>query len=277
MQLQKRGRSPNHASSHPPEQAPAMRFAFEKDGYSIALAESAADVAAVQALRYAVFVEELGGTGPGVDHIAKRESDRFDAHADHLLLRQTDTGDVVGVYRLMRAEQAACAGGFYSEGEYDLAPLRRSGRTLLELGRSCLRADRRGTAAMMHLWTGLARYVARHGSEVLFGVASLPGTDIATLAPPLSLLHHRHRAPEGLCPRARTYQPMNLMPEHQLDRRAAMIALPALIKGYLRLGGQVGDGAFVDHAFNCTDVCMVMDTAALNDRHARFYQPEAAL
>ena len=244
---------------------------FDQDGYRVHLARNADDLRAAQRLRYDVFVTELGGSGRGVDHAAGLETDAFDAAADHLILRDVATGKVVGVYRLMRDEHVAGQGGFYTEQEYDLAPLLRSGRSLLELGRSCVHPDHRGGPAMFLLWSGVARYIALHGCEVLFGVASLPGTDPDALAAPLSLLHHRHLAPVGLRPRARQFQRMDLIAEPDLDRRAAMIALPALIKGYLRLGGGVGQGAFVDHAFNCTDVCMVMDTAALNARAARLY------
>jgi putative hemolysin len=142
----------------------------------------------------------------------------------------------------------------------------------MELGRSCVHPDYRGGTAMFHLWTALADYVAAHGIEILFGVASFHGTDPQALAAPLSLLHHRHLAPPELRVRARAFQPMDLMPEAAIDRRRAMLEVPALIKAYLRLGGVVGEGAFVDHAFNTTDVCLVMDTARLNARQAALYR-----
>ena len=151
--------------------------------------------------------------------------------------------------------------------------LKTSGRKLMELGRSCLDADYRGGAAMYHLWNGLARYVAEHGIEVLFGVASFHGIDPDELAQPLSLLHHRHLAPEPLRVRAQEshYQRLDLIDPDKLDRRAAMLQVPALIKAYLRLGGYVGDGAYVDHAFNTTDVCLVLDTERLNDKQKSIY------
>lgn len=249
---------------------PLPDIGFENGGYALCLAQTPEDLRDAQALRYAVFVRELGGQGDGVDHEAGLERDPFDAASDHLILRDTASGEAVGVYRVLPQARAQAEGGpgFYSASEYDLTPLLTSGRRLLELGRSCVRADHRSGAAMLHLWTGLARYVAEIGAELLFGVASLKGTDLAAHAPALSLLHHRHLAPEHLRPRAQPYQPMDLIPEDALDRRAAMIALPSLVKSYLRLGGLVGDGAFVDHAFNCTDVCMVMDTARLNAQYA---------
>ncbi|WP_323768427.1 GNAT family N-acetyltransferase [Marinovum sp.] len=243
--------------------------------FSVRLAETEAEIRAAQALRYQVFVEELGGGGALVDHEAGLEKDRFDPYFDHLLLYDTarEAGAVVGVYRVLRDDQAAAIGEFYSDGEYDLSPLRASGRRLMELGRSCLHPDYRGGAAMFHLWQALADYVARHGIEVLFGVASFHGTDAARLAQPLSSLHHNHLAPEPLRVRARSgrYQRMDLLPAGQIDRKQAMLQTPALIKAYLRLGGTVGEGAWIDHEFNTTDVCLVMDTARMNARQRQLY------
>lgn len=242
--------------------------------FSVRLAETESDLIAAQQLRYEVFVQELGGRGDMVDHDARLERDAFDAHCDHLILTDNAAGKVVGVYRVMRRDQATRAGRFYSQSEYELAPLLALDRTVLELGRSCLHRDYRGGMAMYHLWSGLAGYVARHQIEVLFGVASFHGTDIDRLAAPLSLLHHRHLAPPEMRVRAQpnAFQRMDLLDESILDRREAMRQVPSLIKAYLRLGGFVGEGAFVDHAFNTTDVCLILDTAQMNQRQAKLYQ-----
>ena len=244
--------------------------------FQVRLAQTEADVQAAQRLRYDVFVRELGGGGPMVDHAAGLERDRFDPYFDHLLLTDRRCGKLAGVYRVMRGDMAARAGGFYSAAEYDLAPLVQSGRKLLELGRSCLDPAYRGGTAMHHLWAALAGYVAEYEIEVLFGVASFHGTDTAALAEPLSLLHHRHLAPPELRVRARDYAPMDLIPEPELDRRKAMLAVPSLIKAYLRLGGTVGEGAYIDRAFNTTDVCLILDTKQMSARQMRFYNGSAA-
>ena len=244
--------------------------------FQVRLATSLAEITAAQRLRYEVFVRELGGDGPLVDHDAGLERDRFDPFFDHLIASEaSDPERVIGVYRLLRQDQAEAAGQFYSEDEYDLTPLRNSGRTILELGRSCLHPDYRGGLAMFHLWQGLADYVLQHEIEILFGVASFHGTDIDQLAAPLSLLHHRHLAPEGLRARSRAFQPMDLVPEDQLDRRSAMLDVPALIKAYLRLGGTVGEGAYVDYRFNTTDICLIMDTAKMTERQRGLYTRKA--
>lgn len=241
-----------------------------------ALANAPDDIAAAQRLRYDVFVDELGADGPLVDHAARREGDRFDPFASHLLLRDTarPPGDqVVGTYRFMTSEQAKAAGGFYSAYAYDLAPLTQSGLTLMELGRSCLHKDYRGGAGMLHLWAGLAAEVAARDTDLLFGVASFHGTDVQALAQPLSFLHHNHAAPADLRVTANgpTAIRMDLLPPEAIDRVAAVKALPALIKAYLRLGACVGHGAFVDYDFNTVDVFVLLQRDAINAMQKKIY------
>jgi L-ornithine Nalpha-acyltransferase len=245
--------------------------------YLLRLAQDARDLRGAQRLRYRVFVQELGGDGPMVDHAAGLEQDAFDPLFDHLLLidplkNPDDLDHVIGAYRLLSSDRVG-AGRFYSEDEYDLAPLRQSGRRLLELGRSCVHPDHRGGTAMFHLWNGLADYVLERRIEVLFGAASFHGTDVARLSQALAFLHHHHLAPRALRVTARAAHRlgMDLVPVADLDRKAAMAATPALIKAYLRLGGYVGDGAWIDSAFNTTDVCLVMDTARMSAKHRAFY------
>jgi putative hemolysin len=240
--------------------------------FAVRLARTAADVRQAQALRYRVFVDELGADGPLVDHDARLEKDCFDDHAEQLLLLDMARGAddrVVGVYRLMDRGGAKSARQFYSQHEFDLACLIGSGRSLLELGRSCLHADYRGGVGMMHLWQGLAKIVRDRQIEVLFGVASFHGTDLKALAPSLSLLHRDHLAPPDIRVRANACGVV----DHGAvkDHVAAMKQVPALIKAYLRLGGFVGAGAFVDHAFNTTDVCVILDLARMNPRQAALY------
>ncbi len=257
----------------------AARMKTDPSFFDIRLATSETDLLAAQRLRYRVFVEELGGNGALVDHDRRLERDEFDPVVDHLCLIDNrrsaeDLDHVVGVYRLLPGDRAAGFGRFYCDAEYDLAPLRDCGRPVLELGRSCVDPACRGGAGMFLLWNALADYVLDHGIEILFGVASFHGTDALMLAPSLSWLHHHHLAPAGLRPRALPagFQRMDLIPADRLDRREAMVGMPALIKAYLRLGGLVGEGAFIDRDFNTTDVFLMMDTAAMSDKHRQFYE-----
>lgn len=244
--------------------------------FRVDTAQSDDDVRQAQRLRYDVFVAELGGDGPHVDHLQRLERDQYDPHATHLLLRDTSRAgadNVVGVYRLLTSAGAKAAGQFYCEDEYNLGLLQNSGKRLLELGRSCLHKDYRGGAGLMHLWGALSDYVNTYQIDILFGVASFHGTDPQEKAGPLSLLHHQYLAPpqyrvNAIGPTARS---MNLMAKDTIDRASAMRDMPALIKGYLRLGGMVGEGAFIDHAFNTTDVCLILPTEAVNERRRKLY------
>jgi L-ornithine Nalpha-acyltransferase len=254
------------------------------DRYEVRLARSEDDLLAAQRLRYQVFVAELGADGPLVDHKTGLERDEFDDFFDHLILvdPSLDPGrrdHVVGVYRLLTCDRMAEMGRFYSEDEYDLGPLKATGRRLLELGRSCIHPDHRGGMGMFHLWNALSDYILARDIEILFGTASFHGTDTAALAQPLSFLWHNHLAPEALRVVAHGVgaAQMRLLEPDQIDLGTAMGGIPALIKAYLRLGGFVGDGAFVDSAFNTTDVCLVMDTARMSAKHRNFYTRSRSL
>lgn len=248
--------------------------------FTVRLAENDEDVAAAQRLRYRVFVEEMGATPSLEDREIRRERDAYDPYFDHLLLidneaKPEDAMDgVAGVYRLMRGAVAKAGPGFYGESEYDLTKIRNYPRETVELGRSCVGEDYRGGAAMHLLWTGLGQYVADHEIEIMFGVASFHGNDPGALAAPLSYLHHNHLAPEDLRVRTREefFVPMDAVPEDEVNRSAALKQIPTLIKAYIRLGGFVGEGAFVDHEFNTVDVCLLMDTTRMVDRYRTFYQ-----
>jgi len=252
---------------------------IRQDGnLELRLARSPSDVKAAQRLRYRVFVDELGGDGDLVDHDSRLEIDRFDPFCEHLLLidkrRDAAAGDhVVGVYRMMTQRGADQAGGYYSETEFDLAALHGSGRNLLELGRSCVDVGYRGGGAMFSLWNGLARYLTDNNKEILFGVASFHGVDLAKIAEPLSYLHKAHLAPIDLRVTARgtDARAMTILDPSTLERRRALRQMPPMIKAYLRLGGCVGQGCFLDRAFNTTDVCMVMDTARFSEAQRNRY------
>lgn len=244
------------------------------------LAETAEEVEAAQALRYRVFYEEMWARPTPAMAAARRDFDSFDPYCDHLLVidRQRGLGaaGVVGTYRLMRRETAALRGQFYSADEYDIAPLLAHPGEVLELGRSCVGPDYRSRAAMQLLWRGIADYVMHYNIRLMFGCASLPGVDVKRLALPLSYLVHHHLAPPELRPRAlpARYVEMRLLAPEAIDARAAMALLPPLIKGYLRLGGFVGDGAVVDQQFGTTDVCVVVKTDWVTARYYRHYTRE---
>ena len=244
----------------------------------VRLATSAAEIDAVQALRWHVFYEEMGAIPDAATAASQRDRDAFDAVADHLLVLDHERGEgaeaVVGCYRLIRAPAAARIGRFYSADEYDLSRVLAFAGEVLELGRSCVHADYRNRSVMQLLWRGIAAYVFLHEIGLMFGCASLPGTNPDAVAPELTYLYRNHLAPEAIRPVALAHRrvAMERMGDRPLDTRAALAALPPLIKGYLRLGGFVGEGAVIDRAFNTVDVAVVVKTDLVSDRYFRHYE-----
>ncbi len=247
----------------------------------VRLAETPADIEAAQALRYRVFYQEMGAHPTIEMALARRDFDDFDDICDHLLVIDWAKGAgaeaVVGTYRLIRREAALAHGRFYTAAEYDISRIDAYPGELLELGRSCVEAAARNRATMQLLWRGIAAYVFHYGIELMFGCASLPGTDPDALALPLSYLYHHHLAPEDLRPRAlpERFVDMNRLAKESVDPASALPLLPPLIKGYLRLGGFVGDGAVIDHQFNTTDVCVVVKTDQVTEKYYRHYERRA--
>lgn len=241
----------------------------------IRLATSPAELDAAQALRYRVFYDEMGAKPDAEMEAARRDFDRFDATCDHLLVvdRERAADPVVGTYRFIRREHARAAGSFYSASEYDISKLVNFPGTVLELGRSCVDAGYRNRATMQLLWRGVSEYVNAYGIDLMFGCASLPGTNPDELAVQLSYLYHYHLAPESLRATALSHRKveMNLLPKEAIDPKRALASLPPLLKGYLRVGGFIGDGAVVDHQFNTTDVCIIVKTDLIAERYTRHY------
>jgi putative hemolysin len=263
---------PQLASDRP---APIIAGALE-----VRLAESASEIDAAQALRYRVFYDEMAARPSPEMAARRRDFDEFDQWCDHLLVIDRKRGlgadGVVGTYRLIRRPVAERLGRFYSAAEYDIDILTKYDGEILELGRSCVDRAFRNRPTMQLLWRGIAAYVFHYDIAVMFGCASLPGVDPVKLGMPLSYLHHHHLAPP-LRPRAiaSRYVSMNILPPSSIDTRAAIAALPPLIKGYLRLGGFVGDGAVIDEQFNTTDVCIVVKTDLVTDKYFKHYERTA--
>ena len=252
----------------------ALRF----NNLELRLAETTADVDAAQALRFRIFYEEMGAKPGDIALARSRDIDRFDAICDHLLVIDLERGSdaapcVVGTYRFLRSSIAVAHGGFYSENEFDLGHLKFFPGEIMELGRSCIDADYRRRGAMQLLWRGIAEYIRRHDVQVMFGCGSIHGTDLKEHARVLSYLHHYHKAPGHLRPRAleEQYIPMKMMKRKEVDVELAQRELPPLLKGYLRLGGHIGEGAVIDHQFNTIDVCVVVETENVTDKYIRHF------
>jgi L-ornithine Nalpha-acyltransferase len=249
----------------------------------VRLAQTAAEVRQAQKLRYQVFYQE-GSAIPNPGRLfARRDVDAYDAICDHLLVVDHAARDrgannrpaVVGTYRLLRQTLAEDHGGFYTSGEFAIGALLagHSNLQFLELGRSCVLGPYRNKRTVELLWHGIHAYVLQNRCDVMIGCASLEGTDPKRLALPLSFLHHYARAPEPWQARAlpSRYVEMNRMSKEVIDPKEALRALPPLIKGYLRLGAYIGDGAVVDHEFGTTDVLIVLPFSIIEKRYIEHF------
>lgn len=243
----------------------------------IRLAESSSEIGASQRLRFRIFYEEMAARPSELMAAERRDLDSFDEYCDHLLVFDESAAAgpnrVVGTYRLMRRAGAQQCGRFCSADEYDISKLLSYSDEILELGRSCVDPKYRDGRTMQLLWRGIAAYVFHYRIAILFGCASLPGVVPGRLAVPLSYLHHNHLAPLALRTRARDarYVDMAMLAPGDIEQCKALRAVPPLIKGYLRLGGFVGDGAVIDHQFGTTDVCIVVKTDRVTEKYYRHY------
>ena len=247
------------------------------------LAKNSCDIEAAQKLRYRVFYEEMGANpSPQVKRL-RLDHDKFDDGADHLLvtdrrLRNNLSGGgrhpVIGTYRLLQRAHLDPSQSFYTANEFDISKILSFPGKILELGRSCVDINYRNRVTLQLLWQGIAAYVFSHKIDLMFGCASFPGTQPETHQAALAYLRSQHQAPQIIrpCALSKKYVDMGSTNETSLDEVMKINNLPPLIKGYLRVGGQVGDGAVVDSQFNTTDVCVIVKTASLPTRYRRHYQ-----
>jgi putative hemolysin len=232
--------------------------------YVVRLAHSEQEVTECLRLRYQVFSEEMGAQlssrEPGIDR------DRFDAHCKHLFVRNDATGEVIATTRLLTDTDASQAGSFYSETEFNLAPIRALGGRILEVGRTCIHQDYRRGAALAMLWQGIAQVIGLNRIDYLIGCASVPLDEgdsyVVTV---LDKLRRSHLAP----------QPLRCTPYIPLPQRDAAVLpnvpLPPLLKGYLRLGAMICSEPFWDAAFNVADVLILVDRDRIAERYDRHF------
>ena len=241
------------------------------------------DIKLAQRLRYKVFYEEMSAIPTLRAELRRRDEDPYDAICDHLLVvdeAATPANDawgglrrnkVVGTYRVLRQDVAERTLGFYTQSEYDIAPLiaAKPHHRFMELGRSCVLEPYRNKRTVELLWHGLWTYVREQKVDVMIGCASLAGTDPDRHAMALSFLHHNALAPPEWRCRAhdRLYVGMDRLPKEKVDAKTALKALPPLIKGYLRLGAFVGDGAVIDRQFGTTDVLIILPVEKIDPRY----------
>jgi putative hemolysin len=243
----------------------------------VRLAKTPREIAAAQELRYRVFFEEGGAAPDAASRASRRDLCRFDEVCDHVVALDRTTDAVVGAYRLLRQEVAAERFGFYSAAEFEVGPLiaRHPHMRFMELGRSCVAEDYRSKRTLETLWRGVWAYALRHGVDVMFGCASLPGANPAPHAAALAALSSQGAAEAEWrvepAPSARRAVVSTVPPR---DMRAAIRELPPLVKGYLRLGARFAPEAVIDEDFGTTDVFVVLRVADIQARYLQHFAPE---
>lgn len=252
----------------------------------VRLATQKKEIKKAQRLRYKVFYKEMSAIPDTQTKLKRRDIDPYDKICDHLLVLDNNVASgkypfapktkIVGTYRILTQEKAATHGGFYTSSEYDIAPLlKRKTQThkFLELGRSCVLQTHRNKRSVELLWHGLWAYIRKQRADVIIGCASLEGVDPKQHALALSFLHHHARAPQDWRVKAhdQLYVDMNMMPKEMIDLKKAFKALPPLIKGYLRLGAYVGDGAVIDHQFGTTDIFIILPVEVIDPRYLNHF------
>ncbi len=250
----------------------------------VRLATTRKEIRKAQRLRYKVFYEEMSAVAPAHHKLVRRDKDAFDRVCDHLLVidhehragpMKVKRPKVVGTYRLLRQDVAEANFGFYSAGEFDIDPLinRHTDQRFLELGRSCVLAPYRNKKTVELLWQGIWAYVLHHRIDVMIGCASLEGIRPEQMREELAFLHHFARPSEQWDAKAVDvrFRPMNVLPKESVNPKRALANLPPLVKGYLRLGAKIGDGAVIDQQFGTTDILIILRVCDIDPRYIDYY------
>ena len=240
----------------------------DRSGIVVGWARHQDEVRQAQRLRHQVFAGEMGArlSGPLPGH----DIDLFDDYCEHLLVRDRESGAVIGTYRVLTPEQAARVGSFYADLEFDLTRRRGLRSRMVELGRSCVHPDHRHGGVILALWGALAQFMQRNRLEIMIGCASIPmlhqGMVSAHAAAGIwHQLRHKHLAPLDC-----QVLPRLALPIHDFDE-SLRVEPPALIKGYLRLGAKLLGPPAWDPDFNTADLPMMMRTQDLPARYLRHF------
>ncbi len=242
--------------------------ALERGAISVVWATHQDEVRAAQRLRYDVFAREMGARLGG--HLTGHDIDLFDDYCEHLMVRDTATGAVVGTYRVLTPAQARRVGGLYTETEFDLTRLRALRSRMVELGRSCVHPDYRQGSVILALWGALAEFMARNDLDTMIGCASIPMVHEGVVSGDLAASIWRQVQHDHLAPIEYRVHPRLPLPVERLDD-SLQVEPPALIKGYLRLGAQVLGAPAWDPDFNTADLPMLMRIADLPARYRKHF------
>ena len=257
-------------SLHCGDQAPSSPLVSSdaKPQIRIAWAQHLDEVRQAQQLRYQVFAQEMGARLSS--KLAGHDVDLFDDYCEHLLVRNGDTDQVIGTYRVLTPEQAKRAGCFYSDTEFDLTRLRSLRSRMVELGRSCVHPDHRHGGVIMALWGALAEFMFRNQLDVMVGCASIPMLHNGVVSGDAAASIWRQVQEKHMAPIEFHVRPRLPLPVEEFDQNL-QVEPPALIKGYLRLGAKVLGAPAWDPDFNTADLPMMMRIEDLPARYRKHF------
>jgi len=246
----------------------AVSTAPKTSGLTVSWARHLDEVRAAQRLRHAVFAGEMGArlNSP----VAGHDIDLFDNFCEHLLVRDTDSMEVIGTYRVLTPAQAKRVGSTYSDTEFDLTRLRAIRERMVELGRSCVHPEHRHGGVIMALWGALAEFMQRNGLDTMIGCASIPMLHNGVVSGDVAASIWSQLRTTHLAPIEYHVRPRLPLPVERLDQSLA-VEPPALIKGYLRLGAKVLGAPAWDPDFNSADLPMMMRIADLPQRYRKHF------
>jgi putative hemolysin len=238
--------------------------------YTLLLSTDAALIDAAQRLRHDVFTSEPGFAYGDDGHSGDSDTDRFDEFCDHLLVREDQSGELVGCYRMLPPPGAIAAGGLYTATEFEVSALDALRPSLVEMGRAVVRADHRNGGVVLLMWAGILAYLDRCGYDYVTGCVSVPvdGGNGEPLGTQLRGVRDHVRKRHASEYTVRPYRPV-LIDGKDLDDIAppGRLTVPPLMRGYLRLGAKIcGDPAH-DPDFGVGDFPALLDKREADVRY----------
>ncbi|MBV0890515.1 GNAT family N-acetyltransferase [Paracoccus sp. Z118] len=240
-------------------------LALLKGRYRVRLAEGAGDLQAAQRLRWLAFIGR-GSDSAGLD------ADEFDAICQHALVEETRSGQLVACFRILPFASGAEIGRSYSAQHYGLSKLGAFPGRMAEIGRFCIHPEHHDPDILRVAWGAVTRYVDQNGIELLFGCSSFTGTEPSGYEDAFAMLRQRHLAPDRWLPRIKApdvFRFGRLLRRRTPDARAAMAAMPPLLRTYLLMGGWVSDHAVVDRELNTLHVFTGLEIRAIPPARAK--------
>ena len=250
-------------------------MAWAKGRYEVFTATDDDDIRAAQRLRWLCFI----GARQGLADQDALDADEYDQRCHHVMIRDRASGRVVACFRMLTLSGGAEIGESYSARFYNLSRLAGYGGRMAEIGRFCIHPEWGDPDILRLAWAALARHVDDEGIEMLFGCSSFLGTDFRSYEDAFAMLRERHLAPRRWLPRVKAPQVFRfarVLRLRQSDPRAAMAAMPPLLRSYLAMGGWVSDHAVVDAQLGTLHVFTGLEIRAIPPARAKLLRAVAA-